>query len=471
MPLFNSLKKYSNNIALLNSDGLIYYYSDLINFGIFLKKIITKKSFVVLVSNNSIETILLYITLLRNDCLVMIIDTKTNKDDFYTLIQNYKPNYLILPKNFKKINRNYKIFHTFKSNYIYKKKYNTNIKFKSNLSILLSTSGTMGSQKFVKITKDNIYSNTLSIIKKLKINNKDRAILNMPFSYSYMLSIVNTHIHTGGSIFVSSNSFLQRRFWNEMAENSITSFNGVPYIFETLDKIGLNKLKIKNIKYITQAGGKLNYNLNKKIIDFTKKNNLKYYTMYGQTEASPRIAILDSKYSSKKIGSIGKAIYGGKIWLENSNGKKIKQPNTIGELVYFGKNVSSGYAYNHLDLSTTSNNKFILKTGDLAYFDDDKFLYIKGRLNRLAKIYGIRFNLDELEQKLLKKGYNIVCVCINNKIYLCSEKVYSDKKLFYTAAKITMLSKNVFNFIRINKFPRNNSGKIQIKQILETINV
>lgn len=471
MPLFNLFKKYSKNIALLNSDGFKFYYKDLIKISTYIKKKISSKSFIILVSDNSIENILLYIALLKNNCLVLIIDIKSNKEEFLNLLDRYKPNYIVVPDKFIKIKKNYKPFFKFYSNLFFKKNYNKKINYKSNLSILLSTSGTMGSQKFVKITKENIYLNTLSIIKKLNINSNDRAVINMPLSYSYMLSILNTHIHSGASIFITNYSFLQRNFWREIKINSITSFNGVPYIYETLCKIGLNNLKIDSLRYLTQAGGKLSYNINKKIVNFSKKNEMEFYSMYGQTEASPRIAILDSKYALQKIGSIGKAIPGGRIWLSNSEGKKITKSHEIGELIYFGKNVSPGYAYSYNDLTKNTKNNFTLKTGDLAYYDKDKFLFIKGRVNRIAKIYGIRFNLDELEQKLINKGYLIACITDNKNIYLCSEKDYSDNNLIITASKITMLNSRVFKCIKIEKFPRNISGKIEFNKVLENINV
>jgi long-chain acyl-CoA synthetase len=66
---------------------------------------------------------------------------------------------------------------------------------------------------------------------------------------------------------------------------------------------------------------------------FCKKNKLKFFSMYGQTEASPRISYLKPEFSEKKIGSIGKGIPGNKIYLINNNGKKILKPFMEGEII------------------------------------------------------------------------------------------------------------------------------------------
>ena len=93
-----------------------------------------------------------------------------------------------------------------------KNKKSKNKKLNKNLSLLLSTSGSMGSIKFVKLSKYNLKHNTDSIIKYLKLNSKDSSITNLPISYSYMLSVINTHLEVGASIIISKNSLIEKSF-------------------------------------------------------------------------------------------------------------------------------------------------------------------------------------------------------------------------------------------------------------------
>ena len=97
----------------------------------------------------------------------------------------------------------------------------------------------MGSSKFVKLSSLNLKSNTDSIVSYLMLSKKDIAITNLPSSYSYMLSIINSHFEVGGTISISNNSIIQKEFWNNYFSSKPTSFNGVPYTYEILIKIGL----------------------------------------------------------------------------------------------------------------------------------------------------------------------------------------------------------------------------------------
>ncbi len=182
--------------------------------------------------------------------------------------------------------------------------------------------------------------------------------------------------------------------------------------------------------------------------------------MYGQTEASPRMTYLDWKDYPKKIGSIGKAIPFTEIWLEKDNGVKIQNPNETGELIFSGKNVSMGYSNNIKDLIKGDENKGILKTGDLAYFDNEGYFYIKGRKNRITKIFGNRLNLDEIEEKMKEINIEVFCKEINDKLYVFFEKNFIPEHVLNKISLITGQNKIAFNCIQLKKLPRTSSGKI-----------
>ena len=167
---------------------------------------------------------------------------------------------------------------------------------------------------------------------------------------------------------------MEKGFWTAFKKSKTTSFNGVPYTYEILNKIGFQNIKIKSLKYLTHAGGKIDKSKLREILKFCNKNNLKFYSMYGQTEASPRISYLKPKFSKNKIESIGKGIPGCKIYLVNELGKKIMKPYIEGEIVCEGKNVFMGYSKNYEDLIHSNQKNFKLNTGDIGFFDKDSFL-------------------------------------------------------------------------------------------------
>ena len=466
MGLFKSFNKYNENIAIIDKKYSNLSYKQVLTETNEIKKEIKNRSLILIVSENSLGSLLAYIFCIINNHVGIIIDSKTTEQNILKTFKNYQPNYIFLSKKTKSIFK--KICsekYTFFDQSLMKNKINKKKKLNKNLSLLLSTSGSMGSVKFVKLSKDNLKHNTDSIIKYLKIRKKDSAITNLPISYSYMLSVINTHFEVGASIVISKYSLVEKEFWETLKNSKVTSFNGVPYTYEILTRIGLKNIKIKTLKYLTHAGGKLEKEKLKEIIKFCKKNNLKFFSMYGQTEASPRISYLKPEFSEKKIGSIGKGIPGNKIYIIDSSSKKISKPFIEGEIICEGKNVFMGYSKNYNDLKKANEENFKLKTGDLGFFDEDGFFYITSRISKIAKIFGYRVDVDALENLMSQKGYKVACLSNNKKIFIFTEKKYNKANLINAISKITNLNIRSFELIKLKYLPRTSNNKISYNEL------
>ena len=471
MRLFKSFNKYNKNIAIIDKNYSNLSYKEVLTEINKIKKVIKNRSLILIVTENSLGSLIAYTSCIINKHVAIIIDSKTNKKNILKIFKNYQPNYVFLSKKTKSIFK--KICSekfTFFDQIVMKNKLNKRKKLNKNLSLLLSTSGSMGSIKFVKLSRDNLKHNTNSIINYLKINKKDSTITNLPISYSYMLSVINTHFEVGASIIISKYSLIEKEFWETFKNNKITSFNGVPYTYEILSRIGLKNIKIKTLKYLTHAGGKLEKDKLRKIIDFCKKNNLKFYSMYGQTEASPRISYLKPEFSEKKMGSIGKGIPGNKIYIVDNDGKKILKPFKEGEIICEGKNVFMGYSENYKDLEKPDENNYRLKTGDLGFFDKGRFFYITSRISKIAKIFGNRIDIGALENFMSQEGYKVACLSDNKKIYVFIEKDYNKINLINTISKISNLNIGSFKLIKLKYLPRTLNNKISYNE-LKKINV
>ena len=466
MGLFKSFNKYNKNIAIIDKKYSDLSYKQVLIETDEIKKEIKNRSLILIVAENSLGSLLAYIFCIINNHAGIIIDSKTTKQNILKIFKNYQPNYIFLSKKKKSIFK--KICsekYTFFDQSLMKNKLNKKKKLNKNLSLLLSTSGSMGSIKFVKLSRDNLKHNTDSIVSYLKINKKDSAITNLPISYSYMLSVINTHFEVGASIVISKYSLLQKEFWETLKNSKVTSFNGVPYTYEMLIRIGLKNIKIDTLKYLTHAGGKLEKDKLKEIIKFCKKNNLKFFSMYGQTEASPRISYLKPKFSEKKIGSIGKGIPGNKMYIIDNSDKKILKPFVEGEIVCEGKNVFMGYSKNYNDLNKTNEENYKLKTGDLGFFDKDGFFYITSRISKIAKIFGYRIDIGALENLMIQKGYKVACLSDNKKIFIFIEKKYNKTNLINAISKITNLNISSFELIKLKYLPRTSNNKISYNEL------
>ena len=466
MGLFRVFNKYKNNIAIIDKEHSDLSYKQVLKESNKIKKKIKIKSLILIISENTLGSLLAYIFCIINNHVAIIIDSKTDKKNILKVFKNYEPNYIFLSKEIKTIfNKKCLEKYSFFDQILLKNKINKKKKLNKNLSVLLSTSGSMGSIKFVKLSRNNLKINTDSIINYLKINNKDSAITNLPISYSYMISVINTHLEEGGSIIISKYSLIEKKFWKILKNSKVTSFNGVPYTYEMLIRIGIKNIKINSLKYLTQAGGKLEKNKLKEIINFCKKHNIKFFSMYGQTEASPRISYLKPEFSEKKIGSIGKGLSGNKIYIINDTGKKILEPYVEGEIICEGKNVFMGYSKNYNDLNRPNEKNYKLKTGDLGFFDKDGFFFITSRISRITKIFGNRIDLGDLESLMKQKGYKVVCLSDNKKIFIFIEKKYNKTNLINTISQITNLNISSFKLIKLKYFPRTSNNKVSYSEL------
>lgn len=461
MSFLENIIKYNSKTAIICENKERVDYKTLIHNSEKFLKNIKDRSLVFLLSGNNFETIVSYIGLLKSNCVIVFINENTNFQSLKKLINIYKPHYIFGKKKKIKFLANYILCFSYFDYSLLQIKKENKIKIHDQLKIMMPTSGSTGSEKYVRLSEINLVSNTKSIIRYLKINQNDVAITTLPISYVYGLSIINTHLHQGSSIVLNNQTILSKKFWKILNELKVTNFNGVPYIYEILDRLKFESLDFQNIRYFTQAGGKLNNYLSNKFINYCKKNNKKFYTMYGSAEATARMSYVPWKYATKKIGSVGLPISGGKFWLEK-NKKKINKSNVEGELVYSGKNVSMGYALNINDLSKGDNNHGILRTGDIAKKDSNNYYYIVGRKDRYVKIFGNRVNLFELEQIIFKLNTKSVCFLNDtNKIdiYVTINKK-KNNEIIKLLNKYTDLHSTVFKIINVKSLPLNKNLKI-----------
>lgn len=256
-------------------------------------------------------------------------------------------------------------------------------------AVLLSTSGTTGNPKMVRLSYANIAANAQSIVEYLGLDSAERAIASLPIHYSYGLSILNSHLACGAAVALTDEAVTSRPFWELFKRAEVTSLAGVPMMWQMLQRLRLERMDLPSLRTLTQAGGRLAPEL---ILHFSQLCNARgwrFFVMYGQTEASPRIAYVPWERLHDKIGAIGIAIPGGELSL-----------SAEGEMIYRGPNVMLGYAENRADLARGDELGGGLHTGDLARVDADGFYWLTGRSKRIAKVFGNRVNLDEIEALL-----------------------------------------------------------------------
>jgi len=460
-------KKLFNNTktAIILPNGKHISYFELERYAEKIYDKINNRCLVFCLSSNDIGSMCGYLSFMTNKVVPLLLDISIQKSFLKSLIKVYKPKYLWIPNNrVNEIEFVEKLISLF--NYtLLKVEQNSNYIINDNLALLLTTSGSSGSPKLVRLSYENINSNAASISKYLSINENERPITTLPMSYSFGLSIIHSHILASSTILLTNHSLMEKEFWNHLVRYKATSLSGVPYTFEMLKKLKFFNLKLPHLKTLTQAGGRLEDDLSKQFANYCHKSGKLFYIMYGQTEASPRMSYLPPEFSISKIGSIGTTIPGGEFYLIDDSGKKIIKNNTTGELVYKGPNVAMGYALNIEDIAKNDQNNGLLFTGDMAERDTDGFYYISGRKKRFIKIYGNRISLDQLETLLKNITLEVACSGGDDSLIVFITDIKYFKRIKIFIHEKIKINYNSFRIKIIDTIPINSSGKIIYHQL------
>ncbi|MGK0423017.1 MAG: acyl-coenzyme A synthetase/AMP-(fatty) acid ligase [Ilumatobacter sp.] len=337
-----------------------------------------------------------------------------------------------------------------------------------DLALLMSTSGTTGKSKLVRLSKTAVTSNAIAIADYLALGTDDRAITSLPLHYCYGLSVLTSHLAVGASVVLTENAVVDPCFWAAVDRWDVTGLAGVPYTFELLDRqraTGVERLAARSLRYVTQAGGRLDPADVDHLVRLGNQHDFDMFVMYGQTEATARMAYLDPDAARTWPGSIGRPIPGGAIELRPVQDA---EPG-IGEIVYSGPNVMMGYATCPEDL--TRGHEFPdLPTGDLARFNDAGLLEITGRVNRTVKVHGLRTDLDQLEADLADRGIIARCAGDDGGLVIARldeaiESVTHDTELLNAAAQLVAIPRALLAAVSLPAWPRTLSGKIDLPSI------
>ncbi len=459
MSFYNNLKIYKKNIAVITDSGEKVTYSELERLLDELFSKINHRCLIFCLCENSLGWLIGYVSFLKNKAVPLLIDKDLNNDLLRGLLDRYRPEYLYLPSSLMDGFIDFEAIYSANDYTLVKTNYEVKYPLFDELALLLTTSGSTGSPKLVRQSYKNISSNAEAIAKYLDLTETEKPITTLPMSYTYGLSIINSHLLAGSAILLTSKTLMENGFWGFFKEQGATSFGGVTYTYEILKKLRFFKMELPSLKTMTQAGGKLTPELTKEFAEFAESKNIRFFVMYGQTEATARMSYLPHQCALSKCGSMGIAIPGGEFSLIDDNGNVIDMPDTVGELVYKGSNVTLGYAECGEDLIKSDERGGVLVTGDLAKRDSDGFYYITGRRNRFIKLYGNRINLDEAEQ--LIKAIIPDCACAGQDdhmlIYITEAGREQDVRQFISGK--TGINSAAFEVKVIAEIPKNEAGK------------
>ena len=456
------LNKFENNTAVITDCGEQLTYAELASVANEFAAAVSQKGLLFCLCENHIGSLVGYVACMEHHIPIVLLDGSKDISVLQYLMTIYQPEYIWISTDKIESIGGETIF-KYATFSLQKMQYKVEIEkteINPELALCLTTSGSTGSPKFVRLTAKNVLANAESIAEYLEIDENERPITTLPSYYSYGVSVINSHLIKGATLLLTEGTVAQREFWNFLKDQKATSISGVPYTYEMLKMLRFFRMDLPYLKTMTQAGGKLNKDLAKEYIEYAKEKGKRFFVMYGQTEATARMSYLPFEHALEKYASIGIAIPRGQFSLIDVNGNAIEEPDVDGELVYIGPNVSLGYAECRADLAKGDENHGELHTGDVARRDSDGFYYITGRMKRFVKVWGNRCNLDAIEQMVKAITTSCACVGVDDKITVfVTEKGLEDRIIKMLSEKTGFNSK-AFEVRVIDAIPVKSSGKL-----------
>jgi len=333
--------------------------------------------------------------------------------------------------------------------------------------VLLSTSGSTGSPKLIRFTAAGLGANARAIADYLELDPVERPMCHLPFHYSYGLSIVHSHMAVGATLLLSDHSLMDKGFWTRMAEGA-TSVSGVPFHFQVLRQLRLERRAPESLRTLTQAGGKLPPDQVAHWAGVARDKGWRFFVMYGQTEAGPRISWLPPEKAEEKSGAIGIPIPGVRMDLVDEAGRIVETQEAEGELVVTSPSVMMGYAQDRADLARGDEMGGRLVTGDLARRDAEGYFHITGRKSRFIKLQGNRVGLEAVEHRLKAMGHEVACVGEDDRLFIVAEGVETDTDALRRAAieAFSFPAKSI-TVRAVESLPRTDAGKLRYKDLLD----
>lgn len=441
-----------DSYALLSDDGGVITYGQLRAEVCRLGDIFgSGKKLILIVAGNDADTVATYLAALNSGHAVILVAPEPASLIDH-VCQHYNPHFICYRAG---------------SEWRVEERHSVQLALHPELACMLSTSGTTGEGKFVRLSYRNLVCNALSIVEYLEIGEQDRFLLNLPINYSYGLSILNSHFVAGACVLASERSVTDPELWDFFRRSKGSGFAGVPHTYKLLDASKFDSLDLPTLRTMTQAGGRLPEPVARKFAKWAEEHDVRFFIMYGQTEASPRIAYLPPELAASHPDCIGKVIPGGVLELIDTDGNPITDAGKVGELQYSGPNVMMGYATQLCDLAEQPGPA-MLRTGDMAMLNSEGLFKITGREKRFLKIYGLRISLDEIERKL--EAQHVKALCGGSDEYLgvmTADCESSDWCLLSQASRASGLPQSVVRLVRVEELPLLKSGKIDYQRANE----
>lgn len=457
--MFLDIDKRERNIpALIDDSGAVLTYGELAKQTERIGGLAEKRALVFCLCKNCIGAAIGYFAFLNGGQVPLLLGNDLDESLLNTFTDTYRPAYLWYPEGRQLPIAAREIESCY--GYVLARTEEEIYPMHAALSMLLPTSGSTGEPKLVRHRLENVTKNARNVSVAFGIQADDRALLSLPMQYTMGLNVMTSHIYSGATVVLTEYGLASMDFYRIFKERAITSYTGVPYCYEILSRLRFVRSEWPSLRTLSVGGGRLSDKLINEFAGYCERNGKAFISSFGQTECTARMAMLPPEMALKKVGSIGKAIPEGRLYLIDEAGNELSGA-AEGEMCYEGPNVTMGYAQCKEDLLKGDEWHGVRHTGDIAKRDEDGYYFITGRISRFLKLFGIRISLDQMEKSIAAE-LNTECACAGTdkkmRIYL-TDATKADAAVAFASATTGVL-RSAFGAVVVDEIPKNATGKV-----------
>ncbi|WP_411375109.1 AMP-binding protein [Arthrobacter sp. MPF02] len=443
---FTDLARHGDRPAILTPDGTISYRQLALHVDAAAARLGTERRLVVLAARNDLDSLVGYLAALSAGHPLLLAPAD-KPEALASLVGAYDPDVLLRSGAGDGVPL------------LEERRAGTRHELHPDLALLLSTSGSTGSPKLVRLSHTNLTANAEAIAEYLHIGPDDRAATTLPLHYCYGLSVINSHLTRGAGLVLTDLSVVDPCFWDLFRDRRANSFAAVPYTFDLLERVGFAEKNLPHLRYVTQAGGRLAPDKVRAWAETGQRRGWDLFVMYGATEATARMAYLPPDLAADHAGTIGVPVPGGSFRIEPV------EDLADGELVYSGPNVMLGYAERPEDLAR-GREVHELRTGDLARQQANGLYEVVGRRSRFVKIVGLRVDLGQVEGILAGMGIAAAAAGSDDCLVAAVEGDHDGGMLAKALAGTLGLPRAAVVIHPVEALPRLATGKVDYPAVL-----
>lgn len=443
--------------ALVADSGERVTYGDLFEDCVLLDMKLAKRCLLVVLTDHSAETLRFYYAAMSGKRVPLLLDGGICIEFLNRYITRYRPQYVWAPIHYASAlaAKGHVLYRS--AEHILVSMAEAVYPIHEDLALLLTTSGSTGNPKVVRLSYENLNENACAIVEALGIDQNARGVTIPPMHYTYGMALCHMHFYAGATLLVTNRRVIDKKFHAFIREEGITNIQGVPCIHEMLDRIGFYDDLPPHINLVTMGGGKARVELQEKMNRIFAQKGIRFCALYGQTEGTTMLTRLPEGKAMNEPGCIGVAC----------RGMRAEVSPETGELIFYGSSVSMGYATCAEDLIRGDDNHGVLHTGDLAVMDETGAIYLQGRIRRFVKMAGVRINLDDIEQLVTEEFPQIACACAgkDNDLHLFVTGKPDPTQLKRLVSRKLNVSHILIQVIDCDQLPRKSNGKVDYQEL------